>query len=139
MGACHLQAYQGLAGAEVAAVCSQDGRKLAGDLSEVGGNLNQPQANYDFSGMRKYKRWEEMVADPQLDAIDICLPTDMHASVSVAALERWKARVLREADGADGRRLREDDAGGTATETHVDDRAGVAFLAGVSVSTQLCG
>ena len=87
MGASHLQAFAKIAGVEVVAVCSQDERKLSGDLSEVGGNLNHPQANYDFSAVRKYKRWQELTRDSELDAIDICLPTDMHAEVTLAALE----------------------------------------------------
>ena len=41
MGSTHLQAYQAIAGAEIAAVASSDERKLAGDLSAIQGNLER--------------------------------------------------------------------------------------------------
>lgn len=85
MGATHLGAFSKLTDVEVTAICARDPRSLAGDLSHVGGNLNREAGVYDFSGVRKYTDWEELVRDPDLDAIDICLPTDAHAPVSLAA------------------------------------------------------
>jgi predicted dehydrogenase len=75
---------------EVAAVCARDPRSLSGDLSHVGGNLKLDAAVHDFSHVRKYTDWRELVRDPALDAIDICLPTDTHATVSLAALAEGK-------------------------------------------------
>ncbi len=90
MGATHLRAFQQIEGADVAAICSSNEQVLSGDLTGVGGNLGDVGAKYDFSAMRKWKRWQELVADPQLDAIDICLPTDLHENVANAAMAAGK-------------------------------------------------
>ena len=90
MGATHLGAFSKLNGVEVAAVCARNPRALAGDLSQVGGNLNRETGTYDFSAVHKYSDWRELVADPALDAVDICLPTDAHTEVSLAALAAGK-------------------------------------------------
>ncbi len=90
MGAVHLDAYSRIDDVELSAVCAHDPRVLSGDLSEVGGNLNRPAAVYDFSAVRKYTDWRELTLDPELDIVDICLPTDLHASVAMSALAARK-------------------------------------------------
>ena len=90
MGATHLGAFSKLKDVEVAAVCARNPQALSGDLSHVGGNLNREAGVYDFSNVRKYTDWREIVRDPALDAIDICLPTDAHLAVSLAAFAEGK-------------------------------------------------
>ncbi len=90
MGATHLRAFQQVAGSRVAAICSRDERVLSGDLTHVGGNLGNVGGKYDFSAMHKWKSWKELVGDPEIDAVDICLPTDLHEEVAIAALEAGK-------------------------------------------------
>lgn len=90
MGAMHLGAFSKLKDVQVAAVCARDPHSLSGDLSHVGGNLKLEAAVYDFSQVRKYTEWQELLRDPTLDAIDICLPTDAHAAVSLAAFAEGK-------------------------------------------------
>ena len=34
--------------------------------------------------------WREVVTDPAIDAVDICLPTHLHKPVALAALENGK-------------------------------------------------
>lgn len=90
MGATHFNAFSQLKDVEVTAVCARDPRSLSGDLSHVGGNLNRKPGVHDFSRLRKYSDWRELVADPALDAVDICLPTDAHTPVSLAAFAEGK-------------------------------------------------
>ena len=90
MGSTHLGVYSELPGVEVAAVCSQTAESLTGNLANVGGNLNRPARNYDFSNMRRYRDWRLLIEDPSLDAIDICLPTYLHAEIAVASLRAGK-------------------------------------------------
>lgn len=90
MGAAHVQGYSHLAGAELAAVCARNERVLSGDLSQTGGNIAGTGAVYDFSQVKKYKDWRDLVADRDLDAVDICSPSDMHAPVALAALAAGK-------------------------------------------------
>jgi predicted dehydrogenase len=90
MGATHVAAIQKIPGLELAAVCTTNERALSGDLTEVGGNLDLAPAKYDFSALHKCREWRDLVADAELDAVDICLPTDLHTEVAIAALERGK-------------------------------------------------
>ncbi len=90
MGSMHLNAYAKLPSVEIAAVCADNARALSGDLTAAGGNLNRPAGVHDFSAIHRCETWRELVEDPQLDVIDVCLPTDLHARVAIAALEAGK-------------------------------------------------
>ena len=90
MGATHLKAFLSIEGVMVAAVSTNNPKALEGDLTEVGGNLGRPTGKYDFSKIRKYRDWHGLVSDPDLDVIDVTLPTDLHLPVAVAALSAGK-------------------------------------------------
>jgi predicted dehydrogenase len=90
MGSTHLKALGKVPGAELAAVCSHDARKLEGDLSAVKGNLGGAGEQLDFRAVRKYREMDELLADPEIAAVDLCLPTDLHEAVTVAALRAGK-------------------------------------------------
>jgi predicted dehydrogenase len=90
MGATHLAAFSKIPDVRVAAACTNSAKALAGDLSDIGGNLKQANGVYDFSAVRKYTDWRELVMDKELDAVDICLPTDLHAAVAIAAMAAGK-------------------------------------------------
>src|SRR6476661_3704706 len=79
MGSTHLKALRNVPGATLAAVVSSDDAKLAGDLSAIQGNLGGPGEKMDFLGAARYHTVAEALADPNIDAVDICLPTDRHA------------------------------------------------------------
>src|SRR3954453_1690525 len=86
MGGMHVAALQSVPAAQVVAVYSRDERKISGDLTAVGGNLSGAGGAYDFSSLKKCRNLEEVLNDPEIDALDICLPTNLHAEVAVAAL-----------------------------------------------------
>ena len=90
MGAVHLSAYSKIPDANVAAVCTPSERALSNDLNSFGGNLNRDLGTFDFSRVKQYRQWRELVLDSDLDIIDICLPTDLHAEVSITALAAGK-------------------------------------------------
>ena len=90
MGATHLAACSKLDNLRVAAVSTRDTRALSGDLSHIGGNLKRETPLPDFSNVAKYPNWRDLIADSTLDAVDICLPTDLHEPVATAALEAGK-------------------------------------------------
>ena len=39
---------------------------------------------------RNYKTYQELISDPDVEIVDICLPNFLHAEVSVAAMEAGK-------------------------------------------------
>jgi predicted dehydrogenase len=68
MGRRHLEAFRSLSGVEV---LTRTSARFA--------HLQDPDALY-----------EAMITDPELDAIDICLPTALHAPLTIAALDAGK-------------------------------------------------
>jgi predicted dehydrogenase len=90
MGSTHIKALRHTAGVELAAVYSSDDHKLSGDLTAVHGNIGGPGEKLDFSSVRKYRTLEQALVDPDINAVDICLPTDLHETVAVGALRAGK-------------------------------------------------
>ena len=102
MGSTHVRAIAKVPGAQLAAVCNNDERKLAGDLTGIKGNLGGPSEPVDFSNVRKYRELDALLADPDVDAVDICLPTNMHESVTTAALRAGKHVLVEKPMALDG-------------------------------------
>lgn len=90
MGATHLNAFRGIDGVEIAAVSSTNRKALEGDLSDAGGNLGRETGAFDFSAVSKFADWHNLLEDPRVDAVDICLPTYLHVEAAVLALEAGK-------------------------------------------------
>ncbi len=89
MGVTHLKALSAVKSAELVAVYSHDEKKLAGDLTSVHGNLGSGE-KMDLSGVTQHRQLEAVLADPDVEAIDVCLPTDLHEVVTVEALRAGK-------------------------------------------------
>jgi predicted dehydrogenase len=90
MGLTHLKAIKNLPQLELAAVSTSDPKKLAGDLRDVGGNLGISGEEFDFSAVGRYPDWKALIADPNVEAVDICTPTDSHEEIALAALSAGK-------------------------------------------------
>jgi predicted dehydrogenase len=102
MGSTHVKSLRSVAGAELAAVYSSDERKLTGDLTAVAGNIGGPGETLDFSRLKKYRDISTLLADPDIDAVDICLPTDLHAPVTIDALRAGKHVLVEKPMALDG-------------------------------------
>lgn len=90
MGSTHLKALRSIPGAEVVAVCRRDESKFAGDLETIQGNLGGPGERIDFTNVAKYCDVRTAIEDQRVEAVDICLPTHLHAPVAIQALEAGK-------------------------------------------------
>lgn len=90
MGVTHYKAIQQVVDAEVVALFTRDPKKLAGDWTKVRGNFGEAGGVQDLSGVRRYDRLEALLEDPEIDLLDICLPSYMHKEVALQALERGR-------------------------------------------------
>jgi predicted dehydrogenase len=102
MGSTHLNALRDIPGVETAAVYSSDENKLAGDLSGIQGNIGGPGEMLDFSAVKKFRAIEPLLADPTIDAVDICLPTHLHSSVAIDAMRAGKHVLVEKPMALDG-------------------------------------
>jgi predicted dehydrogenase len=90
MGMIHYLAAQRLGGGRVVALCSRDPKKLAGDWTGIRGNFGPPGAVMDLSGVAKYPEFDGILADPDVQLVDLCVPNDQHAELAIRALEAGK-------------------------------------------------
>ncbi len=102
MGSTHLKAYKNIPGARLVAVASDIEEQLTGDLSKIQGNIGGPGEKFDFSAVHKYRDPFEAVRDADVEAVDICLPTDQHAAVALAALAAGKHVLVEKPMALDG-------------------------------------
>jgi predicted dehydrogenase len=103
MGWIHYLAARKLQGARLAAVCSRDPKKLAGDWRSIRGNFGPPGEMVDLSGVKKYSRLEDLLADPEIDLIDVCNPTQLHPPTAIQALRAGKHVLVEKAVALDPR------------------------------------
>lgn len=94
MGMIHYYGIQRGSGSEVVAICTRDPKKLQGDWTSIQGNFGPRGGNEDLSNIRKYDQIDEFLADEEIDLVDICLPTHLHKSVSMASLNAGKHTLL---------------------------------------------
>ena len=94
MGMIHYLAYQKVRGAKVTALCSRDRKKLAGDWRGIQGNFGPPGTIMDLRGLKAYEDWREMLDDPEIDVVDICLPPALHGEVAIAAAKAGKHALV---------------------------------------------
>src|SRR4051794_30031249 len=98
MGRIHYLASQKLTDAKIAAVCSRDPAKLAGDWRNTRGNFGPEPGMVDLSGVgKKYAKAADLLADPEIDLIDICAVTDQHAPLAIQALKAGKHVLVEKA------------------------------------------
>jgi predicted dehydrogenase len=90
MGMIHYLGARDLKGAGVTAICSRDPKKLAGDWRGIRGNFGPPGEMMDLSGTKKYDRLEALLADPDIDLVDVCNPTHLHKDTAIQALRAGK-------------------------------------------------
>jgi predicted dehydrogenase len=103
MGMIHYLAAQKLKGARVTAICSRDPRKLAGDWRDIRGNFGPAGQLMDLSRIKKYDSLDGLLADPDIDLVDICNPTHLHAPTALAALRAGKHVLVEKAIALDAK------------------------------------
>ncbi len=91
MGRMHFDCWRKSAVAELVAVSARNPRMLAGDWSGKQFNIGDQAAQHvDLTGVSGHLRAEDLLADPQVEAVDICMPTPLHAPLAIAAMRAGK-------------------------------------------------
>ncbi len=90
MGMIHHLAAQRIGGGRVVALCSRDPRKRAGDWTDIRGNFGPPGAQMDLTGITAHAAFDDLLADPAVQLVDLCVPNDQHAELAIRALEAGK-------------------------------------------------
>ncbi|MCC7350135.1 MAG: Gfo/Idh/MocA family oxidoreductase [Phycisphaerales bacterium] len=91
MGRTHYEAYQKIEGVEVVAIADTDPKRAAGDLTGTGGNLLQGGlSRLPMDKIKGLGDYRQLLAIKDLDIVDICSRTPMHAEMTAAALESGK-------------------------------------------------
>src|SRR5437868_703207 len=102
MGMIHYLAARKLRGARVTAICSRDPKKLAGDWRSIQGNFGPRGEQMDLSAVKKYDRLEALLADPDIDLVDVCNPTNLHPATTIQAVLAGKHVLVEKAIALDG-------------------------------------
>jgi predicted dehydrogenase len=90
MGMVHYLTYQKLPGVKVVAICDRSPTKLSGDWTSIRGNFGPPGSIMDLTGVSCHQSLDDLMADPQVDLVDITLPPAMHREVTIRALQAGK-------------------------------------------------
>ncbi len=90
MGMIHYLAGRNVQWGRVTAICSRDPKKRAGDWKSIQGNFGPRGQMMDLSQIKKYDRLEGLLADPEIDLVDICTPTILHPETAMKALKAGK-------------------------------------------------
>ncbi|MEF8917131.1 MAG: Gfo/Idh/MocA family oxidoreductase [Candidatus Bipolaricaulota bacterium] len=88
MGMTHLSNYTKIDSANIKAVCDLNEEKLDLNKQKSQGNIDVGEmGELDEDSISKYTDYSEMILNSELDIIDICVPTNIHAKLAVDALD----------------------------------------------------
>src|SRR4051812_2272119 len=90
MGVTHLRAYQTLKAARIVAVCDAVRLPVKGILQGVKGNIGKSDDIDLGAQVKVFRTLEEVLADPEVELVDLCTPTPLHPEQSIAALKAGK-------------------------------------------------
>lgn len=90
MGVTHIKAYQQNPAAKIVAVCDSVRLPVNGVLAGVKGNVASS-GDLDLGReLKVYRTLDEVLADPAVELVDLCVPTPLHPEQSIAALKAGK-------------------------------------------------
>ena len=90
MGVTHLRAYLDNPAARMVAVCDANRLPVNGVLAGVAGNIKKSDDIHLGSHVKVFRDLQEMLADPEIEAVDLCTPTPLHPEQVIASLKAGK-------------------------------------------------
>jgi predicted dehydrogenase len=89
MGRTHFMRYNQIDGVSVSAVADRELERQRGDYIP-GGNLDLGVEALDLRDVIVYAEAEDLIQDPQVDVVDICLPTFLHSKYALESFQHGK-------------------------------------------------
>jgi predicted dehydrogenase len=90
MGRMHIGAYGKLPGARLVAIADQDAKRARGDFSGGWGNIAGSADSLDMTSITGTTDFQALIRHPDVEVVDICVPTPAHETLALAALEAGK-------------------------------------------------
>jgi predicted dehydrogenase len=90
MGVTHLRVYLGMPSARIVAVCDAVRLPVGGVLQGVAGNVKKTDDIHLGPHVKVARKLEQVLEDPEIDLVDLCTPTPLHAEQAIAALKAGK-------------------------------------------------
>lgn len=107
MGVTHLRTYLGNPLARVIAVCDAVRAPVNGVLTGISGNIKKSDDIHLGPEVKVFTNLEDLLADPEVELVDLCTPTPLHPAQVIATMNAGKhvicekplARTSEEARG----------------------------------------
>ncbi len=127
MGTTHYRIYRAHPLARVVAIADIDPAKRRGDVSAVTANIGDGDNTHpmDLTGLQVYEDGLDLIRDPEVDLVDICVPVYLHHSFALAALAAGKPVLCEKPLARTAQEAREIAAAA--------EQAGVPCMAGMCV------
>ena len=90
MGVTHIKSYEQISSARLVAVCDAVRLPKDGILPGVSGNITGSDAIDLGKDVKTYSKLEDALANPEIELVDLCVPTPLHHPQSLAALKAGK-------------------------------------------------
>jgi len=87
MGQMHFGVYSKSKKARITAIADVEADKRRGDVSKSVGNIPGAVRQLDLAGVEVFRAAEDLIAKADVDLVDICLPTYLHAKYAIMALK----------------------------------------------------
>ncbi|HYE17037.1 MAG TPA: Gfo/Idh/MocA family oxidoreductase, partial [Tepidisphaeraceae bacterium] len=108
MGLTHLDAYAKRSDVKVVAISDKNPDRLSGKARAVGNVEGQAQGGFDLSSAKGYTEGLDLINDPAVQLVDVCVATPWHVELALAALAAGKHVLVEKPlarTSADARRL----------------------------------
>jgi len=90
MGLTHIKSWRQIPQARITAVCDAVRLPVDGVLAGVSGNITGSDAIKLEPDVKVYRDFAAVLTDPNVDLVDLCVPTPLHPAQSIAALKAGK-------------------------------------------------
>jgi predicted dehydrogenase len=90
MGSTHLDVYGKRRDVQVLAISDLVAEKMTGKARAAGNIEGLAKGGFDYASARHYPEGMLLIQDPEVELVDICLPTPLHVDYAIAALKAGK-------------------------------------------------